>query len=181
MKKKKMMKMMSDIDDVVDDEFEDDINQLNEADDGLDSLTVEALDVIRNTPWLDESVSNHKPRQYMQPVLETSSRLPLVEIWTDDMERQNHDIVNNVEPEEPEISEDPLLCQTEFPTGDNTDIEPSYEQYNDNVQDNQDSLIEDIIDNTIRKYSLNKKQTVAFKSAIGNDIREKRQSKLLVM
>ena len=159
------------VEDIVDDdEFDDDTNQMNETDTGTDSQTTEALDVIKNTPWLDESVTNHKIRQNIQPVLGTSSRLPLVEMWTGDMDRQNQDILNNVEPDEVEIP-NPLLSQTEFTTTTNNDVELSYEPCNDSTQDGQDFFIGNIVDSTIRKYNLNKKQTVAFKSAIENVIK----------
>ena len=153
------------VDDTVDDEFDDDANQLNETDSGIDSQTAHALDVIINTQWLDESVLNHETkRNNMQPVLETSSRLPLIEMWTDDMDRQNQNILNNVEPDETESPEDSLSSETEFTTTNNNDVELSYEACSDDTQDDLDSLIENIVDNTIQKYNLNKKQTVAFKS-----------------
>ena len=61
-------------DEVIDDECEDDTSQSDEIDDtGLDSLTTEALDVIRNTPWLSESVSNHQTYGRMQPLFGDAS------------------------------------------------------------------------------------------------------------
>ena len=49
------------VDEIEDEECDDD--PLNETDVGLDSQTTEALDIIRNTSWLDESISTHQTEQ----------------------------------------------------------------------------------------------------------------------
>ena len=47
------------IEEIEEDECEDDSDQLNNDDEtGLDSETVEAIQVIESTPWLHESISN---------------------------------------------------------------------------------------------------------------------------
>ena len=99
-------------------------------------------------------------------VFDDSCPLPSLETWKNDIDRQNQDILNNVEPGECDISEEPCLTATQFTATHDTDVELSLEE-----QENLDTLIESVVDNTIRKYNLNKKQKVAFKSAIENVIK----------
>ena len=81
------------------------------------------------------------------------------------MEKQNRDILNNVEPDECEIPEEPLV--TQFTQTQDNHVELHLEQC-DNAQED---LIQNIVDDTIRKYKLNRKQKVAFNSAIENVIK----------
>ena len=74
------------------DELDDDPMELNETD--IDTQTTDALDIIKNSGWLEESTSI---QQSIQPVFENSSLLPGINTWTQDIKKQNKDKRNNIE------------------------------------------------------------------------------------
>ena len=153
---------------------EDDICQVDDTDAGVDPQTTEALDIIKGTPWLNQSRSCHI-EENMQPIVEHSSRSSC---WTDQMKQQNDDILNNVgELDENEIQQEPVLSPI-VPTNDN-DIDVTITQ----IDTERDSdCIQEIVDDTIRRYNLNKKQKVAFEMAIENVIKryKKEETKQLI-
>ena len=160
-------------DEVADEIADDDDPSQNETDDddsGLDPETTEALDVIRNTRWLDESISNHRNRQSMQPLFEPNSRLPRYEIWKGDMDKQNKDKQDNNgldEGYESEIHDEPPATDIAA-TNDNTDLDinftlESVEQEVDRVRILRDEII--------NERTLNKKQKESFLMITDNIIK----------
>ena len=88
----------------------------------------------------------------------------------------HHRKLNNVEPDECEIPEEPLFTPTEFTATHDNDVEISLEQCSNDTQEDCDSL-QQIVDDTIRKYKLNTKQKVAFNNAIENVIKRHKEEK----
>ena len=153
-------------DEIADDEGNDDNCEVDEIDTGIDIQTTEALDIIKSTPWLNQSSCNHKAKQNMQPIIEHSSRSSF---WTDEMKKQNEDILNDDESAECENQQEPVFNPTpSIATHDDNDIDISIERVG--IQDDSDR-VQEIVDDTIRKYSLNKKQQKAFEMSIQNVIK----------
>ena len=156
------------VDDILDDECDDDTSQLDEADTGLDSETNDALDIIKNTPWLDESISNHQT--------DVSDFLPVFHNtcqWKDDIKKQNQDKVNDVGPEESEIQGESPTQFTATHEDNDVDVDFSTERCTDTQPDS----IEKIRDDTILEFNLNKKQKKAFELAIDNVIKRHKKEK----
>ena len=153
-------------DEIADDEGIDDNWDIDETDTGIDLQTTEALDIIKSTPWLNESSCYHEAKQTMQTVIEHSSRSSC---WTDQMKKQNDDILNNDESAEFENQQEPVSNLTPSITiHDDEDIDISIERVD---TQNDCDRIQVIVDDTIRKYSLNKKQRKAFELSIENVIK----------
>ena len=147
-----------------DGECDDDPCQSNDVDDtGLDSLATDALDIIRNTTWLDESVSNHQTMPTVQLSFDNDSLFPQ---WETDMEKQNEDKVNNLESDQNENDEEP--SQSEFVTvngNDDADVDFSMAS----VEQEYDCLIR-LRDEIMKEKTLNKKQQKAYEMATDNVI-----------
>ena len=163
-----------DDEDVIDENLDvcdedDDCLQLDE--DEIDPLTTEALDVIQTTPWLEESVTDHQRQHNINSVFQEPHILPPLDTWKLDLNQQNLDKLNQVEPNENDnvdYSSSPNLA-----TNNQTEVEMSL-QDNSNTDDAIDS-IDDVVTNVMTQYSLNKKQKVAFKMAIQNVIKRHKQ------
>ena len=167
------------VDEIVDDECDDDTDQLEETDTGLDMGISEALDIIKNTPWLNESISNRRNVQSMQPEFQNSSRPPVINNWEEDLKKQNQDIVDNVKPDECRIQSETQFIAT---FDDNAvDIDFSTERCSPIIQEETDP-IEKIKYDTIRQFELNRKQKKAFEMAIENVIKryEKQATEQLI-
>ena len=155
------------VDEFMDYESDEDPGQLDEADIGMDSQTAEALQIIERTEWLGESIRSN---QTMQPEFEFTSHQPSIATWREDLERQNEDKLNGVESDDCEVCEESLASPTEpIPTVED-DVEVSIEADSNDAQQERES-VQQIVDDTIRKYNLNKKQVVAFKTAIKNVVK----------
>ena len=157
-----------DDDDAVDIELDDldvDPIELNETD--IDSQTTEALDIIKNTGWLDESTSN---MQNTQPVVDNTGLLPQSTTWDKEIKKQNQDKLDNVEADDRDDEvEERVFTPTECTdTEDDCDVAFSIEPCDDIDFD-------EIAAGIIRKYSLNTKQKVAFQTAITNVIKRERK------
>ena len=142
----------------------------DETDDtGLDSLTTEVLEVIRNTPWLTESVSNHQTQQTMEPLFDTDSRFPRAEIWKAEMKQQNQDKIDNPESDESECEEEP--DSTEFtPMQCDTDAQVDFTMAPVNDEHDRDD-IERLRESIVNEKTLNVKQQKAFEIATDNVIK----------
>ena len=112
---------------------------------------------------------NTVPGLNMEPVVEHSSRSSC---WTDDMKKQNDDVLNDDELDESVREEEPALNPMEFiSVHDDTNIDVSIERIDTQEDDNR---IQEIVENTILKYILNKKQRKAFEVCIENVIKRHR-------
>ena len=151
-------------DEIADDEGNEDCidNEADDTDSDVDEQTIEALEIIKRTSWLNESRSHHPTGQNMQPIIEHTSRST---VWTNETQRQNDDLLNNDESDESEIQQEPVLNPAQPMEINDNNI--TIEQH-DTQTDNDD--IQEIVDDTICKYSLNKKQRVAFEMSIANVI-----------
>ena len=149
---------------------DDDSNQLDE--DEMDALTSEALDVIQsNTPWLEESVTDHQRQHNFNPVFQNPHLLPPLDTWKVDLNQQNLDKLNNVKPDENETDDDSSL--PDMASINQTQVEIALQETVD-TQDAIESFDEIVVD-VMNQYNLNNKQKVAFKMAIQNVIKRHRQ------
>ena len=142
---------------------DDDPIESNEKD--LDSQTIKALDIIKSTTWLDESISN-------QQTVQLDDRRPLIrtDIWQNEMKKQNEDILNNVETDECEIEQHiPTPDELMSRQNDDLDVGFSVESSDDYDLDLIAGVIADV------QFKLNKKQKVAFNKAISNVIKRERK------
>ena len=98
-------------DKIADDEGNVDYCPIDETDTGMDLQTTEALDIIKSTPWFNQSSLNTVPGLNMEPVVEHSSRSSC---WTDDMKKQNDDVLNDDELDESVSEEEAVLNPMEF-------------------------------------------------------------------
>ena len=158
------------IDEVLDTAMDEDTNTLDNADEDIDPRTIEALDVIEKTHWLEESIRNHQSQQSVQSELENIDLLPAFNIWKMDLNQQNLDKVNNIERDDSELTQEPTS--------------PLLATYDENVEvsvqesavdtTNTIQSIEDVIVDVITEYNLNKKQKVAFEMAVKNVVKNYR-------
>ena len=155
------------VDDTVDDDDDElDVDPIDMKETDIDSQTTEALDIIKNTGWLDESISN---QQNIQPVFDNSCPLPPSSRWKTDIKKQNRDKLDDVEPnDECEVEEQLLTPRESTEIQNDCDVAFSIEACDD-------IDLDEIASDIIRKYSLNKKQKVAFHSAIKNVIKRERK------
>ena len=148
---------------VSDDEMDTDVIDVNVDD--IDPQTTEALDIIRNTGWLEESTTNI-PRTHstFDPNV-----LPPSNKWKKDIAKQNQDKLNNNESDDDDELEDDDMHQREFNDEalDTPDVGLTVEPIDDLDYD-------EIAANIIQRYSLNRKQKVAFETSIKNVIKRKR-------
>ena len=156
------------VDQFMENDSEDDLCETDEASTGIDSLTAEALEVIEKTEWLGESIQSN---QTIQPEFECTSELPLIETWRDDMERQNQDKLSNDEPDECDICEEPMSSSAQPMTTDSDNNVEVFMETDCNIAQQDSESVQQIIDETISRYNLNKKQKVAFMTAIKNVVK----------
>ena len=150
---------------VSDDEMDPDAIEVN--DDEIDAQTTEAIDIIRNTGWLEESTRNIPSMQTSA----TDNILPPSRRWEKDIKKQNQERLDNDESDDDDNDD---TVQDDLPT----------REYDDGVQDAPDVglTVEPIDDidydviaaDIIQRYSLNRKQKVAFETSIRNVIKRKR-------
>ena len=150
----------------------EDITQLEEADDtSLDSRTTEALQIIRNTPWLDESISNHRIEGRGQPLFDRGSvsLLPPSETWKADIEKQNKDKLDNTDVCESEIEDNPSLTQFSVLDGnENADVDFTIAAVD---VEQEHERIKRIGEEIVSEKTLNKKQEKGFEIATNNIIK----------
>ena len=156
------------IDENDDEEGEDNSISDNTDKDNIDSQTVEALDVIKNTNWLDESTSNHQSNQNRQNNLNSS--FIQYQIWQEDMKKQNQDKMDNVGEME-EIEDHSPMDGIALPDQPEVDIDFSVEKVNTPNAQEEKEKIEKIRENIGNSFTLNKKQMVAYKMATDNVIK----------
>ena len=161
--------------DVIEENEEDqcdaDPSQLDESDAiGLDPQTTEALEVIQNTSWLDESVSSHQSRPSVELLFDQEfDRFQQSVNWKNDMEKQNQDKVDNPEADQSDNEEEPSGIEIPAVNGnDDADVDFSMEPVD--VEQEYDSII-GLRDDIIRERTLNKKQQIAFEVATANVIK----------
>ena len=125
-----------------------DSTQLKEKD--LDPQTTAALDVIKSTGWLQESVAN---RPNITPTFDTSTRLPSTpNLWTAEVEKQKENKMNQMNTDQNEIVQHiptpgELMSRQNYESDVTFTVEPSDER-------NLDQIADDIID----EFTLNRKQ-----------------------
>ena len=137
------------------------------VDTGVDPQTADALNVIKNTPWLEESTSNHITAQYEGN--EFKSSLNHSEEWKDNMKKQNQEKMDSMEEIE-EQDYDPVEGLASL-SDNNIDIDFSMEEVI--VPSAQEELerIKRIRDDIGTKCTLNKKQIKAYEIATDNVIK----------
>ena len=154
------------------DECDDDIGQGDETEDaGLDSQTTQALEIIKSTPWLDESISNYQSDGNTHPLFDSNSvsLLPSAETWKADLEKQNQDKKDNPDEEEYETDDDTTI--TEMATIDqNDDADIDFSTAIINVEQEQER-IQRLRDDVISESTLNRKQQKAFEISTENIIK----------
>ena len=150
-----------DIVDDLDDELNDEASVLQEVE--IDSQTQQAVDIVKQTGWLEESTSTPL---VMDPVFESGHSLPRIDQWKRDIKKQNKDILDNIDPTEDD-DEDLLFNPTQATVEDDNEVGLSI-----NACDDID--LDDISENIIQRYSLNRKQKYAFEKAIKNVIKRQR-------
>ena len=147
------------------DEFDEDDVPLNSNEDDMHEKTTEALDIIRNsTTWLQESISN---QSVMLPVYNTENPLPPSKVWKDSILKQNLERRNNKDTTEEEDEQHIPTAEQLLRTRNNQDVTFS-------VEPSDEKDLDEIADDIIIEYSLNKKQEFAFKLAISNVIKRER-------
>ena len=162
-------------DEIVDDECDDESNRSGEADEGLDERTTTALDVIRGTSWLEESIRDGPSQSTEVPAFVADRSLPPLEVWEREIERQKKDALNAAEPQpECEVAEEPVVTTADFADTRENDVEFSVERSSDDGTRVDSDSVERIVENTIAKYSLNREQKIAFESAIENVVKRHR-------
>ena len=153
-------------DDVIDESDELDPDQpIDVIEKDLHDQTTSALDIIKSTGWLEESVSNH---QTIQPISENGRPLRLNKQWEKEIEKQNEDRLNNEEQNECETDQRLPTPSESVPIADNCDVEFT-------IEPRDDKNLDQIACDVINEYSLNKKQKVAFELAISNVIKRERK------
>jgi hypothetical protein len=156
---------------LVDDEEDDDITQLNATDDGVSFETTDALNIIQNTtPWVNEAVTNHQTVQSVQPELQTDCSSTLIKTWENDLEKQNSDKTNDEDDDDLVNQNDPSTTPVlihELPDDNTVDVTLQASTETD------DDSYEEIAENIIEKFQLNKKQKVAFRTAVKNVIKRR--------
>ena len=159
------------VDELDENENEDDNITCNDNDEELDPKTTEALDVIRKTHWLDESVSNHKSID-KTPMFENNERLPEAELWKEEMKKQN--LNKNEQIKQPgDLEPIPIEYMTidDNVNDSDIDIEFSVEQISiSDTEGERDNVLR--LRNTIScNFTLNTKQKKAFETATDNLIK----------
>ena len=146
------------------DELNDDDEPINSKEDDLHEKTTQALDIIKtSTNWLQESTSNQPT---MQPVF-NDNPLPPPRVWKKDIEKQNIERRNNDDTSDDEVEQHIPTPEQLMRTRDNQDVTFS-------VEPSDEKDLDQIADDIITEYSLNKKQKFAFKLAISNVIKRER-------
>ena len=153
---------------------EDTVNELDEEEPDqpiemvekeLHISTTTALETIKiKTSWLNESVTNHRTINNSLP--EYGRPLQTNRNWKLEIKRQNEAKLNNEEENEIETVQLPIPSE-------------SVPAENDNnvgflVETCDDKNLDDIAEDIAEKFSLNKKQKVAFKLSIENVIKRER-------
>ena len=147
--------------DDVDEELENDPNILKEME--IDSQTLEAVNIVKQTGWLDESTST---QQNMQPTYDSSCALPKISQWKRDIRQQNKDILDDIDSEEND-TEDLLPNSIQSAAQDDRNV-----GFTTDTCDDID--LDEIAAEIIRRFSLNRKQKYAFEIAIKNVIKRER-------
>ena len=144
-----------------DDELNDD-NPIIPIEVELDAQTNSALDTIRSTGWLQESASTH---QTTGPIFTNDCPLPPSKIWVDHLDKQKEDMLNDIQGNDNAEIEDHIPTPEEL-LAMHSDNSVSYSVETCNDRDPSDIATE-IMD----RYQLNRKQRVAFKTAVTNVIK----------
>ena len=131
------------------------MNMLKEVE--IDSQTLEAVDIIKHTGWLEESTSTQPT---MQPIFDARRPLPTINQWKRDINKQNKDMRDNIDPNEND-EEDLILNPTLSPVRENIDVGLSMDACDD-------IDLDEIAAEIIQRYSLNRKQRYAFEISIKN-------------
>ena len=147
--------------DEVDELLANDVNMLKEVE--IDSQTLEAVDIIKQTGWLEESTSTQPS---MQPIFDARHPLPTIKQWKRDIKKQNKDMRDNIDPNEYD-EEDLILNPTLSPVQENIDVGLSMDACDD-------IDLDEIAAEIIQRYSLNRKQRYAFEISIKNVIKRER-------
>ena len=152
--------------DEIEDDFLSDDDQSNETEDsGLDVQTTEALEVIRTTPWLDESISSHQSEPSRRQEIDESI-LPPSKSWENDMKEQNQYKIDHPESEDEEDLEDLEEDQQGFWNEASGDADTEFTAETVQIDD-----IRALRDNIATDYTLNRKQKMAFEIATDNIIK----------
>ena len=140
------------------DELSDD-NPINSIEVELDAQTNAALDTIRSTGWLQESASTH---QTTGPIFTNNCPLPPSKIWEDHLDKQKEDMVNNIQ------GRDNTEIEDHIPTPEELLAMQSDNSVSFFVEPCNDRDPSDIATEIMDRYQLNRKQRVAFETAVTN-------------
>ena len=152
--------------DDIDDILEEDPNVLKEVE--IDAQTIQAVDIVKQTGWLEESTS---AQPNMQPTFDATHPIPSNNSWKKDIRAQNKNILDNVDPNENDTvdnDEDLLFNPPQSTIEDDRDV-----GFTTDACDDID--LDQIAADIIRRYSLNRKQRYAFEKAIKNVIKRERK------
>ena len=130
----------------------------------IDSETLEAIEIVKQSGWLDESTST---QPNMQPTFDATHPIPGINQWKKDIRQQNRDKLDGVEPEE-NNDEDLLFNPTNLTVQDDRDV-----GFTTDVSDDID--LDEIAAEIIDEFHLNRKQKYAFEIAIKNVIKRERK------
>ena len=156
------------VDENDDDDDCDDI-PVDESDDNvLDPETSEALEVIKTTPWLDESIANYQRHDSMQPLFENRDLLPHFETWKEDMDKQNKEKLDNFEPDEEETTPTEFLATG---SDEEADVDFSIEQASMEDLEKERNRIKMLKEDIISNKTLTEKQQQVFEMATDNIIK----------
>ena len=167
-------KQKGDEEDVIDNDDElieelDDVDMdkiIEIAQKGLHDQTTSALDVIKDTGWLEQSTSN---QQTANPIPVNDNLLrPDKNLIENEIKKQNEDKVN-CNDDENELESEQAIPSATMNTPDTNDNEVSF-----TAEPCDDKDLDEIANDISELYSLNKKQKVAFDLAISNVIKRER-------
>ena len=151
--------------DIGSDDWDIDNTEVNETE--IDLNTTEALDIIKNTGWLEESTSNV---QTSQPAVQNNYPLRISSRWKRNINKQNRDKLNNELTEQDDEVDQPGVFPIEY-----TDIQEDDIDVGFSVEASDDVDYDEIAARIIDRFSLNKKQKVAFELAIRNVVKRERE------
>ena len=148
------------------DELDDDEEPIESIQVDMHEKTTEALDIIRNsTDWLQESTSEQPT---MLPAFISDNQLPPARVWKNEIKKQNADKRNNEDTIEDQVEQRIPSVGQLMTTFNDQDVAFT-------VQPSDEKDLDEIADDIITEYSLNRKQKFAFKLAIRNVIKRERK------
>ena len=151
------------------DDLEDPNNVIEPVEKELDPQTTAALDVIKNTRWLHESVANQPT---ITPTFDNNRCLPSTpKTWENEIKKQKEDKMNDLNSAPNEIDQHiPTPAELMSTLNDNSNVTLSVEP----IETTDERDLDQIADDIAEQFTLNKKQKVSFENGIKNVIKRER-------